>query len=119
MIKNEWTTEEVLQDITKQLENKEKNIDLLRTRIRSKIRRIEKLCTSNKKLHEENERLKENIHSILFTDDVVQDRYDKAKRENEELKLLVAEAWAYFKASLPCLYRHWIEKADKFLGEDK
>lgn len=70
-------------------------------------------------LKKENERLKENIHSMLFTDDVVQNRYDKAKRENEELKLLVAEAWAYFKASLPCLYRHWIEKADKFLGEDK
>lgn len=67
----------------------------------------------------ENTKLKENIHSMLFTDDVVQDRYDKAKRENKELKLLVAEAWAYFKASLPCLYGHWIEKADKILGEDK
>ena len=86
MTKNEWTTEEVLQDITKQLENKEKQIDLLRTRIRSKIRRIEKLCTSNKKLYEENTRLKENIHSMLFTDDVVQDRYDEAKKENEKLK---------------------------------
>ena len=86
MTKNEWTTEEVLQDITKQLENKEKNIDLLRTRIRSKIRRIEKLCTSNKKLHEENTKLKENIHSMLFTDDVVQDRYDKVKEENTKLK---------------------------------
>ena len=95
MTKNEWTTEEVLQDITKQLENKEKNIDLLRTRIRSKIRRIEKLCTSNKKLHEENTHLKENIHSMLYTDDVVQDRYDKAKRENKQLKDLLKECKRY------------------------
>lgn len=37
-------------------------------------------------LKKENERLKENIHSMLFTDDVVQDRYDKTKAENEKLK---------------------------------
>ena len=69
MTKNEWTTEEVLQDITKQLENKEKNNDLLRTRIRSKIRRIEKLCTSNKKLHEENTKLKELLKRVVNATD--------------------------------------------------
>lgn len=45
--------------------------------------------------------------------------YNELAKENEELKLLVAEAWSHFKASFPCLYKHWIEKADKFLGEDK
>jgi chromosome segregation ATPase len=37
-------------------------------------------------LKKENEKLKENIHSMLFTDDVVQDRYDKLKEENTKLK---------------------------------
>lgn len=34
----------------------------------------------------ENKRLKENIHSMLFTDDVVQERYDKVLKENTKLK---------------------------------
>ena len=37
-------------------------------------------------LKKENERLKKNIHSMLFTDDVVQDRYDKVREENTKLK---------------------------------
>lgn len=45
--------------------------------------------------------------------------YNELAKENEELKLLVAEALSHFKASFPFLYRDWIEKADKFLGEDK
>lgn len=127
MTKSEWTTEEVLQDITKQLENKEKNIDLLRTRIRSKIRRIEKLCTSNKKLHEENTKLKENIHSMLFTDDVVQDRYDKCKAENRKLKKLLKEVVkmtnVYEKiqaaSNIDCIeYYKLIKKINQVLGEE-
>lgn len=40
-------------------------------------------------LKKENERLKENIHSMLFTDYVVQKRYDKVKQENTKLKELL------------------------------
>lgn len=40
----------------------------------------------NAELEAENTKLKENIHSMLFTDDVVQDRYDKSKEENTKLK---------------------------------
>lgn len=40
-------------------------------------------------LKKENERLKENIHSMLFTDDVIQKRYEKALKENTKLKKLV------------------------------
>lgn len=46
-------------------------------------------------LKKENERLKENIHSMLFTDDVVQKRYDKVKQENTKLKELLRE-WVQF-----------------------
>ena len=40
-------------------------------------------------LKKENEKLKENIRSMLFTDDVVQKRYDKVKQENTKLKELL------------------------------
>lgn len=42
-------------------------------------------------LEEENKRLKENIHSMLFTDDVIQERYEKASEENQKLKELLKE----------------------------
>jgi hypothetical protein len=37
-------------------------------------------------LEEENKRLKENIHSMLFTDSVIQKRYEKASEENSILR---------------------------------
>lgn len=65
MIKNIWTIEEILEDITKQLDlvidNNNKDRALLITRIKRKIRNINKLVKSNKKLHEENEKLKKLI----------------------------------------------------------
>lgn len=70
-------------------------------------------------LKKENERLKENIHSMLFTDDVVQDRYDKAKRENEKLKELLTMV----KPVLQLEYnvtenRNLIKKINQALGEE-
>lgn len=56
-----------------------------------KIRNINKLVESNKKLYEENNRLKENIHSMLFTDNVIQERYEKASDERDKLKELLKE----------------------------
>jgi hypothetical protein len=49
------------------------------------------LCAHEKanRFEKENQKLKENIHSMLFTDDVVQDRYDKAIQENKQLKELL------------------------------
>lgn len=65
MSKNVWTTEEMLEDITKQLDliidNNNKDRALLITKIKRKIRNINKLVESNKKLHEENEKLKESL----------------------------------------------------------
>lgn len=37
-------------------------------------------------LEDENKRLKENIHSMLFTDDFIQKRYEKASEENSILR---------------------------------
>jgi len=42
------------------------------------------------------EKTKENIHSMIFTDDVVQDRYDKLKEENTKLKELLKECKRQF-----------------------
>ena len=55
-------------------------------------------------LKKENERLKENIHSMLFTDDVVQNRYDKAKEENTKLKELLRECKRQFEEVELCRY---------------
>ena len=72
-------------------------------------------------LKKENERLKENIHSMLFTDDVVQDRYDKAKEENTKLTELLKRArglmnytkdWACSDAT-----EEMIAKINQVLGE--
>lgn len=46
-------------------------------------------------LAKENAQLKDSIHSMLFTDDVVQDRYDKIKEENQKLKELLKECRPY------------------------
>lgn len=70
-----------------------------------------------------NERLKENIHSMLFTDDVVQDRYDKSKEENTKLKELLKgakEIIEWYKAD--CGYKdapteNVLTKINQVLGE--
>ena len=72
-------------------------------------------------LKKENERLKENIHSMLFTDNVVQKRYDKVKQENAKLKELLLECreildyakdFAYHDPCCKC-----IAKINQALGE--
>lgn len=88
MSKEEWTTEEVLEDITKQLDlaidNNNKDRTLLITRIKRKIRNIIKLVESNKKLHNENQQLKELLKEYkkqlseiknAYTDLTTQDEY--------------------------------------------
>lgn len=55
------------------------------------------LCAHEKanRFEKENQKLKENIHSMLFTDDVIQNRYDKAIQENAQLKELLEECSPY------------------------
>lgn len=48
---------------------------------------------TNHRLLEENAQLKENIHSMLFTDNVIQERYDKAKQDIGKLKELLKEVF--------------------------
>lgn len=80
-----------------------------------------------KSYQEENTKLKENIHSMLFTDDVVQDRYDKAKRENEKLKELLqkcrqkmfaAEKNYGFDDSIIDILTPMMDEIDQVLGEE-
>lgn len=73
---------------------------------------------------EENTKLKGNIHSMLFTDDVVQNRYDKAKEENAQLKELLKECREVLKLVagetiyFPRTVDICINKINQVLGEE-
>ena len=81
---------------------------------------LDRLRRSNNDLSVENLKLKENIHSMLFTDDVVQERYDKAKEEIKELKDLLKEAQKVFKLAYNAYENeNLIARIDEVLGEIK